>query len=158
MRMSEPIITAAREILATALADMRPAVEGASPEALNWRPAAEANSIAVLAVHQMNSTRMWLSVATGALLPERDRDSEFVATTADASALLAIVDAFGRDCETLLANAEEIDWSAMRETHPRPPARRIGRSDGGICADPCLLAPARTRRPDDADAAVVGRA
>ena len=124
--MSDPIVASAREIFATVLADMRPAVEGASPEALNWRPAADTNSIAVLVIHVMNSTRMWLSVATGAPLPERDRDSEFVATTADAPALLAIVDAFGRDCETLLANAGEIDWSAMRETHPRP---RPGVSD-----------------------------
>ncbi len=124
---SDPIIASAREILKTALADMRPAVEGASPEALNWHPAGVAsNSIAVLAVHQMNSTRMWLSVATGAPLPRRDRDSEFVSTAADASALLAIVDALGRDCEALLDNAGQVDWSAMRETHPRP---RPGVSD-----------------------------
>ncbi len=125
--MSDPIIASAREIFTTALADVRPAVEAASPEALNWRPAGgETNSIAVLAVHVMNSTRMWLSVATGAPLPMRDRDSEFVAEAADAPSLLAVVDEFARDCETLLDNAGQVDWSAMRETQPRP---RPGVSD-----------------------------
>jgi len=117
---SDPIIATARETFETALGDMRPAVEGASPEALNWRPAAvETNSIAVLAVHVMNSTRMWLSVATGAPLPDRDRESEFVATAADAGALLSIVDDLARDCETLLDNAGQVDWRAKHRTSTR---------------------------------------
>lgn len=102
---------------------MRPAIEGASSEALNWRPAAaKTNSIAVLAVHVMNSTRWWLSVATGAALPARDRESEFVATAADAGALLSIVDDLARDCEALLDNAGQVDWSARRKTSARPRA------------------------------------
>jgi uncharacterized damage-inducible protein DinB len=110
-------MASAREIFVTALADMRPAVEGASPEALNWRPAAAGtNSIVVLVVHAMNSTRWWLSVATGAPLPDRDRASEFVAEAADASALLSIVDDLARDCETLLGDADRVDWRAKHRT------------------------------------------
>jgi uncharacterized damage-inducible protein DinB len=117
----DPIIVGARENLATALGDMRPAIEGASPYALNWQPAGDGtNSIAVLAVHVMNSTRMWLSVATGAPLPDRDRDSEFFVTTKDAASLLAFVDSFARDCDALLTSAGQVDWTAMRQTHPRP--------------------------------------
>jgi uncharacterized damage-inducible protein DinB len=119
--MGDPIITAARENLDTALGDMRPAIEGASTEALNWHPAGDGtNSLAVLAVHVMNSTRMWLSVATGATLPERDRDSEFVASTSGAADLLAFVDRYAADCRALLDRAENVDWNAMRQTHPRP--------------------------------------
>jgi uncharacterized damage-inducible protein DinB len=119
--MVDAILDAAREDLETALSDMRPAIHGASPAALNWRPAGEGtNSIAVLAVHVMNSTRMWLSVATGAPLPDRDRDAEFVATSASAEALLAFVDRYAADCFALLEQAKDIDWGAMRQTHPRP--------------------------------------
>jgi uncharacterized damage-inducible protein DinB len=119
--MNDPIITAAHENLETALGDMRPAIEGASTEALNWRPAGEGtNSLAVLAIHVMNSTRMWLSVATGAPLPDRDRDSEFVASTSGADDLLAFVDRYAADCVALLDRAGDVDWNAMRETHPRP--------------------------------------
>jgi uncharacterized damage-inducible protein DinB len=115
------MIVGARENLGTALSDMRPAIEGASPEALNWKPAGDgSNSIAVLAVHVMNSTRMWLSVATGAPLPDRNRDSEFVATANDAASLLAFVDWFAQDCRALLDTSSQVDWSAMRQTHPRP--------------------------------------
>jgi uncharacterized damage-inducible protein DinB len=118
--MADPLILAAREDLKTALDDLRPAIEGATPQALNWRPAQGANSIAVLAVHVMSSTRMWLSVATGAPLPDRDRDSEFVATTPSAGDLLAFVDRLAGDCAALLERAGDVDWRAMRETHPRP--------------------------------------
>ena len=119
--MPDPIIAGASENLVTALGDMRPAIEGASVEALNWRPAGDTtNSIAVLAVHVMNSTRMWLSVATGAPLPERDRDSEFLATTPSAAELLSFVDKYAKDCAALLDGAGTVDWDAMRQTHPRP--------------------------------------
>jgi uncharacterized damage-inducible protein DinB len=115
------MITAARENLTTALDDLRPAIEGAPAEAVNWRPGGDdTNSMAVLGVHVMNSTRMWLSVATGAPLPDRDRDSEFVATVPDAAALLAIINRFAGDCHRLLEGATAVDWSALRQTQPRP--------------------------------------
>jgi uncharacterized damage-inducible protein DinB len=118
--MADPIIVAARENLATALGDLRPAIEGASAEAVNWRPDGDGtNSLAVLGVHVMSSTRWWLSVAMGVQLPERDRDSEFVATVADAAVLLAIVDRLARDCDAMLAGATTVDWNAMRQTGPR---------------------------------------
>ena len=118
---ADPLIAAARENLATALGDLRPAIDGATADALNWRPAGDdTNSIAVLAVHVMNSTRMWVSVATGATLPDRDRASEFVATTPSAAELQTMVDRLGADCAALLDKAGEVDWSALRQTHPRP--------------------------------------
>jgi uncharacterized damage-inducible protein DinB len=119
--LSDPMIVAARALLATAMGDLRPAIEGASTDALNWKPAGDdTNSIVVLGVHVMHSTRMWLSVATGAPLPDRDRDSEFVATTGSADELLRFIDDFAGQCETLLKNALDVDWTATRQTHPRP--------------------------------------
>jgi uncharacterized damage-inducible protein DinB len=118
---SDPFVRAARDLLGVTLGDMRPAIDGASKEALNWRPGGDdTNSIAVLAVHSMASTRMWFSVAVGASLPERDRPSEFRATAEDAPGLLRFVADMERDCLGLLDGARDIDWTAMRRTHPRP--------------------------------------
>lgn len=93
MAADDPMLAAAREVLELAITEMRGCIEGASPDALNWRPGGDdTNTIAVLAVHSLTSTRSWLSVALGAALPARDRPSEFVATAADAGALLVRFD------------------------------------------------------------------
>ena len=119
--MSDPLIAAAREIVITALSDIRACVEGASPGALNWRPASgETNSIAVLAAHALGSTRSWISIAVGAPLPLRNRTAEFEATTEGADALAELVDEIGRDCLRLLNAAGALDWAAPRATHVRP--------------------------------------
>ncbi|MDP9236919.1 MAG: DinB family protein [Chloroflexota bacterium] len=118
---SDPWIAAAREVADLAFSDMRECIAGAPPDALNWRPRAdETNSIAVLAVHSLASTRSWLAVALGAPRPERDRPSEFVATAADAAALLAFVDEMAAHCTRLFAAAADIDWNAERKTSARP--------------------------------------
>jgi hypothetical protein len=79
-------------------------------EALNWKPAgADTNSIAVLATHVMHSTRSWLSVAVGAELPDRDRESEFRVTEDDPGALLRLVDEMSDECKALLKDAGEVD-------------------------------------------------
>ena len=72
--MPDPILIASQHILKTAVDDLRGSVDSASADALNWRPAGDdTNSLAVLAVHSMTSTRSWFSVAVAAPLPERDR-------------------------------------------------------------------------------------
>jgi uncharacterized damage-inducible protein DinB len=117
----DPFVAAARDLLIQTLDDLRPKLDGLLPQALNWRPAGDdSNSIAVLTVHAMASTRSWLSVAVGAPLPDRDRPQEFLATAADASELLAHFDDMTRQCDALLENARDADWSALRRTHPRP--------------------------------------
>ena len=119
--MADPILIAAQHILTTAVVDMRGSIDGASSDALNWRPAGDdTNSIAVLAVHSMTSTRSWFSVAVGAPLPERDRPAEFRATASGAEDLIGFIEAMERDCATLLDEGESVDWSAVRTTHPRP--------------------------------------
>jgi uncharacterized damage-inducible protein DinB len=121
MANEDPMLAAAREVLSLALDEMRGCIAGASEEALNWQPGGEGtNSLAVLIVHALSSTRSWLSVATGAPLPARDRDAEFVATASDAGELSAHLDAVGAECDALLRPAEAIDWSTMRRTHARP--------------------------------------
>jgi len=109
------VLDAARELLEGSLAGMRHAVEGAAPDALNRRPAGEdTNPIGVIAVHALHSTRWWLSVATDAPRPHRDRPSEFTATVADAGDLLAQVDAIGAECRSLLDPEAAFEPAAER--------------------------------------------
>ena len=119
----DPMVAAARYVL---LRDQLPLLRGcvaeAPSEALNWRPGgADTNSIAVLATHTMHSTRSWMSVARGAPLPDRDRESEFRVTVDATSELLALVDALTADIVRLLDGATgSVDWATMRKTRPRP--------------------------------------
>jgi Protein of unknown function (DUF664). len=116
--MTDPTIDAAHDLLADSLATMRAVVAGADPAALDWRPGGEdTNSIAVLAIHSMHSTRSWLSVATGAPLPERDRPSEFLATADDVDELLAFFDAMSNECRALLHDVEAWDPGELLEAH-----------------------------------------
>ena len=120
LRMADPTIVAARQIIDESIGNLRLAVSGLTAEALNWRPAGEdTNPIAVLAVHAMHSTRSWLSVALGASLPERDRDAEFLTVAAGADELLAIVDRLAADCRTLLATDDPFEPGEMRVSHLR---------------------------------------
>lgn len=115
--------------------DMRPAIEGASTEALNWRPAGEeTNSIAILAVHAMASSRTWLSVAVGTPEPERDRDAEFRTEAADATQLLEVFDALADQCRAVLGTDGAIDWGAVRT-----PTRHPGSAPDPITAGWTLL-------------------
>jgi hypothetical protein len=119
--MGDPFIEAAQEILDLAVSDFREVISGATPEMLNRRPGGDGtNSITVLAVHAMHSTRSWLSVAAGAPRPARNRGDEFIATTPDDESLLAFVDSMHADCRRILTDARYINWSALRETHARP--------------------------------------
>src|SRR5436190_1259837 len=81
--MGDATITAAREVFEDSVAGLHEVISSLPADALNWRPAGPAtNPVAVLAVHAMGSTRSWLAVASGAPLPERDRNAEFL-TVAD---------------------------------------------------------------------------
>jgi hypothetical protein len=116
----DPFIAAAREQFTVTLGDLRQGIQGATAEALNWRPGEDTNPIAVLAVHVMGSTRWWLSVALGAPRPDRDRAAEFQAAAPGADGLLAHIADGERECLALLDGAREVDWMAVRQTGARP--------------------------------------
>lgn len=111
----DPILTSAREVLRRSRDDMRAAIEGLPPEALNWHPAGDdTNSIAVLAHHSLFSARYWLFVAVDEALPDRDRSTEFEATARDPGELLAFVDSLFGVCLDLVSKERSVDWSALR--------------------------------------------
>ena len=113
--MPDPILTSARDILRRARDDIHAAIEGLPTDALNWRPTPEdTNSIAVLAIHSLTSTRTWLSVAVDEPLPSRDRDAEFEATARKPAELLHFVDSATAVCLDLIDEDRAVDWSALR--------------------------------------------
>ncbi len=117
----DPILTSARAVLRAARDDMRAAIDGLSPDALNWRPAGDdTNSIAVLAIHSLSSTHVWLSVAVDAPRPDRDRPTEFEFTARDSAALLASVDDTFSTCLALVDKSRTVDWSSLRGAQPAP--------------------------------------
>ena len=117
--MADPTITAARDILEESLPAMRGAIADAAPAALNWRPGDDMNSIAVIVTHAMHSTRMWLSAAVDAPKPDRDRPSEFLATSANADDLLAFFDVMAADCRRLLETDASFQAGAVRRDYHR---------------------------------------
>jgi uncharacterized damage-inducible protein DinB len=102
------------------LDELRSALQGMTETDLHARPGGvAANSIAILVTHTMHATRMWLSIATGALLPERDRQGEFQVAAGTPQELQSFVDDFAAQCLDLLNSQGTIDWSAARETGGR---------------------------------------
>ena len=113
--MPDPILTSARAVLRAAREDIHAAIDGLPTDALNWRPTPkDSNSIAVLAIHSLTSTRTWLAVAVDEPLPSRNRDAEFEATTRDPAELLHFVDSATAVCLDLVSKERTVDWSALR--------------------------------------------
>jgi uncharacterized damage-inducible protein DinB len=98
---------------------MQAAIEGLPVQAFNWQPTAEANSMAVIATHAVGATRLWLRMAMGLPLPERDRDAEFRAEPSDADEFRRSVRSMSDDCINALESANSVDWSATRQTQGR---------------------------------------
>ena len=117
----DPILTSAREVLRRSRDEMRDAVKGLPADALNWRPVPDdTNSIAVLAVHSLSSTRMWLSIAVGESPPDRDRASEFAVSAGDSAELLSSVGRLTEACLSLVDDSRTVDWSALRDAQGPP--------------------------------------
>lgn len=62
-------------------------LDGLIPAQLDWSPAPNANSLAVLAVHTAGAARYWLVDVIGGSESARDRDAEFRTTDVEAVAL-----------------------------------------------------------------------
>jgi hypothetical protein len=114
--VADPTIEAARDILADSLVELRKAVDGCTADELNARPGGDGtNPLAVLVTHSMHSTRSWLSLATDAPLPERDRPSEFRVVIDDADTFMAWLDAISEECRSLLEGDVVFDPGALGE-------------------------------------------
>ena len=105
---SDPLLTAARAVLAESLDELRATLAGLTSDALNRRVAGEGtNPLAVIATHALASTRSWLSLAVGAPSPPRDRPAEFRAVADEG--FVARVDEAIADCLALLDAPDGVD-------------------------------------------------
>jgi len=109
------LLVAARERVVTSFGDIRRNIADVSVEGLNWKPGPETNSLTAITTHAIGATRNWLCIAVAAPWPERDRASEFRATSEDAGALVSYLDGIEADCLRLIDEARDIDWSATRK-------------------------------------------
>jgi uncharacterized damage-inducible protein DinB len=73
--------------------DMRRIIEGLPPEALDWSPGPEMNSLVVLATHVAGSERFWVGEVAGGDPANRNRPAEFQTHGLDEVALLSRLDA-----------------------------------------------------------------
>jgi hypothetical protein len=87
----EPIVAEIVRGFKDVHARLREEVRGLGREELNWAPAPETNSVAVLVVHTLGSEMETVRIAADVPHP-RDRDAEFRTEDADAERLLALLD------------------------------------------------------------------
>ena len=114
--MPDPTLVAARDLLEECLDGLRTSIEGASVETLNRRPVGEeTNTLAVIVTHALYSTRSWLSLATGAEFPPRDRPAEFRTVASNTDELMSSVETVGDECRALLGEDASFD-PAMERT------------------------------------------
>jgi uncharacterized damage-inducible protein DinB len=120
---NDTFLEAARSLFEDAFREMRDCLDLLSTDQLNWRPSGrEFNSLAVLAVHSLGSTRSWLSIAAGVELPQRDREAEFRAEAESLPSLFGWAAAAQGQCLAILSRGPSLPWAEMRPTHARPDA------------------------------------
>lgn len=109
----EAFATAILDEISTANGDLRKALDGASPEALNWRPTREeTNSIYVIAAHMIGVQRVMVSLSVKATI-QRDRAEEFRASGDSAELLLGALSNAEREVTGWL---EQVDQKSLSET------------------------------------------
>lgn len=94
--------------------DIKQALDGLPEQALDWSPAPDVNSIAVLVAHAAGSGRMYIGEKAGGTLMSRDRDAEFRTHGRSAAELVALLDENLNLARTVFANLtlEELERTA----------------------------------------------
>src|SRR5215210_5430267 len=116
----DPVVAKIAEQFQVVHGLLRDEVRELSVEELNWKPAPEANSIAVLVVHTLGSEAEVLRVVAD--VPNvRDRDAEFVVTADGATDLLREIDQADSYLEAMAARITAENLAAERPRGDRPP-------------------------------------
>ena len=100
--------------------DIHKAIEGLSPEALDWSPGVEMNSISVLVAHASGSQRFLIGDLVGGIESHRDRNAEFALKGADVAALTA-----------MLKEAMSVTWTTFEKLTLEDANSTQPRSKGG---------------------------
>ena len=116
-----------KQVLAEQHASWHEVLGGLSPEALNWTPGPETNSITALVTHSLGAEESLLSTVVGQAV-NRDRDAEFRAQSSDAAALARRVDEVGARTAALVDRLDAADLAEIRQ----PANDRLNRRFPGI--------------------------
>jgi len=116
----DPVVAKIAEQFQVVHGQLRDEVRDLSVEELNWKPAPETNSIAVLVVHTLGSEAEVLRVAAN-IPGERDRPAEFRVTATDAGDLLREIDQADSYIEAMAPRITAEDLAAERPRADRPP-------------------------------------
>ena len=116
---------AAIESLLNKLADgheeLRKAVTGAPPEALNWHPAENTNSLAVLVIHPIASQNWWIHIGAGIEPAKRNRDAELLYTADSVEPLLEALEEADRHQAEVLGNLNLAHLGQSLDRSKAPP-------------------------------------
>ena len=107
-----PTHAGALQIVRESLHFLRSAVDDMPQEALDWKPLPTANSMTVLVAHCLTATRFFLNAGSGkvgSMVEYRrgERAAAFRAAGLPKAELLAMIDAFSSEAETILGNGTE---------------------------------------------------
>ena len=115
----EPIVAKITEQFKVVHEDLRKEVRGMDTESLNWKPAPETDSIAVLVVHTLGSEAEVYRIVAN-VPSERDRPAEFQVAESEAE-LLAKLDEADALIDELAARITAADVEASRPRRQNPP-------------------------------------
>jgi hypothetical protein len=116
----DPVVAKIAEQFQVVHGQLRDEVRDLSVEELNWKPAPETNSSAVLVVHTLGSEAEVLRVAAN-VPGERDRPAEFRVTATGADDLLREIDQADAYIEAMAPRITAEDLAAERPRGDRPP-------------------------------------
>ncbi len=110
---------------------LRAAVEDLPPGALDWKPAASANSLAVLTMHSISATRFWVRVGAGDMVSlaayrADERGPAFEAGGLGAEELTAEIDRAVEELEEILGRGDASTLETMREWPEDPGMNKTG--------------------------------
>jgi hypothetical protein len=116
----DPVVAKVAEQFKVVHGQLRDEVRDLSLEELNWKPAPETNSIAVLVIHTLGSEAEVLRVAAQAP-GVRDRDAEFRVTVNDAEDVIREIDQADSYLEAMAPRITAENLAAELPRGDRPP-------------------------------------
>lgn len=115
-----PTHAGALQIVRESLVFLRASVDDLPQDALDWKPLPTANSATVLVVHSITATRFFLNAGCGnvgsiAGYRANERAAAFRSRDIMKAELLASIDAFGTEAESILSAGTEAHLSSTIE-------------------------------------------
>lgn len=110
----DPMISAMIAELTKQHDNFKKTLEGASQEALDWKPGPDTNSLGILAIHVAGAERYWIGDLTTGRPSTRNRDAEFQVHGLPHDELVQALDDALADSVAVISTLNAIDLAQMR--------------------------------------------